>query len=344
VLPADIEQLLINALSQTFDLSEAPPLPDLRRGYRRLVRHLELLDRFALPPVPAAPSGMWAAELYCDPTAPPPALRTQDIGIGADPGGGVSLGNNTPGDQQPGKGDSNTAGTICGIIVAILIVIDLIQAFVQCCVQWAKKQTCTFWDNMLLKKLWEKDPPDPRDPTGPQDPNISSSGLTAAASTTQVVQVIGALFDMHVQVWEALDRAHAYLALTGLIYPGHRVGLPLYRQFTSSPAPAPWPHRMVPGADNAYHLYPTSPLEQASVPQSPFFPGSSPEAFLTPGRGYPTPSGVALPLFEQIVRHEADSQNLDLDADRGFGHPCWATVGSVNADPIGVAVLPYGAQ
>jgi hypothetical protein len=344
VLPADIEQLLLGALSETFDLSDTPPVPDLQRGYRRLVRHLELLDRFPRPAVPPPPSGVWAAALYGDPGAPPPALRTQDVGLGTDPGGGVTLGDNQPGDPQPGQSDSNSGGGICGIIVAILIVIDLIQAFVQCCVQWGKKEPCTFWDNMILKKVWEKDPPDPRDPTGPQDPNMTASGLTAAAGTPQVVQVVGALYDMHVQVWEALDRAHAYLALTGLIYPGDRIALPLYKQFTSIPAPRPWPHRPVPGAEDAYHLYPTSPLEQGVVSPSPFGEGAAPDAFLIGGRTYPTAATIALAVWQQIARGETDSPNLDLDADRGFGSPCWATDGQVDDDPIGVRVLAYGDQ
>jgi hypothetical protein len=66
---------------------------------------------------------------------------------------------------------------------------------------------------------------------------MTSEGLTAAASTEQIAKVIASLFDMHVQIWEALDRAHAYLALTGLIYPGDRINLPLYKQFTSIPGP-----------------------------------------------------------------------------------------------------------
>ena len=144
-LPPRLEQLVLDALAGTFDLSADPPVPDLQRGYRRLVRHLELLDAFVRPAVPSPPSGAWAAAIYADPANPPPTLRTQDIGLGGDPGGGVSLGNNQPGGSQPSNGDSDAIGTICGIIVAILIVIDVVQAFVQCCVQWADGETCTFW-------------------------------------------------------------------------------------------------------------------------------------------------------------------------------------------------------
>src|SRR5262249_52302380 len=147
---------------------------------------------------------------------PPPSLRVQDVGLIGDPGGGVSLGNNSPGDPAPNQSDNSSSSTICGIIMAILIVIDVIQAFVQCVVQWCKKQTCTLWDNMLLKKLWETDPPDPRDPTTPQNVGATSSDLTAMASRNEAVQLIGCFYDIHTQIWEALDRAYHFLTLHGL--------------------------------------------------------------------------------------------------------------------------------
>jgi hypothetical protein len=346
VLPSGVEQLLKDALGATFDLSRTPKLPDLQRGYRRMLRHLQLIDGFVRPPVPAPPQGIWLVKLYGDPSNPPPSLRPQDVGPSGDPGGGVSLGSNSPGNPTPGQDDNQNSSTICGIIAAILIVIDVIQAFVQCIVQWAKKQTCTFWDNMLLKKLWEKDPPDPRDPPPTTNVTASSSELTAMASNEQVTQLIACLFDIHTQIWEALDRAYHFLAFHGLIYPGSLIDdygsiarLPVYSQFTSAPATAQWPRRPVNHPAKRYHLYPGSPLEHPATAPSGFPAGAKPDAFLPLAA-----ARFTLPLWEQIARGDTDTQNLDLDADRGFLHPCWATVKSINDDPVDVKLLAYGDQ
>jgi hypothetical protein len=281
VLPHAVEQLIKEALKKTFDLSKMPQPPDLQLGYRRMLQHLRLLDGFVRPPIPAAPQPVWLQKIYGDPSNPPPSLRPQDIGPSGDPGGGISLGNNTPGDPSPGQSDNSSSSGICGIIVAILIIIDLIQAFVQCIVQWAKKQRCTFWDNMLLKKAWEKDPPDPRDPPTTTDVSSTSSDLTAIASSDEATQFIACLFDIHTQIWEALDRAYHFLAFHGLIYPGSLIDVPVYSQFTSTPATTQWPHRPVNDPVNEYHLYPSSPLEHPTTTPSAFPVGAKPDAFLT---------------------------------------------------------------
>ena len=339
VLPSGVEQLLKDALKATFDLSRTPEPPNLQRGYRRMLRHLQLIDGFSRPPVPAPPQSVWLAKLYGDPSNPPPSLRPQDVGLSGDPGGGVSLGSNSSGNPAPSQSDNEKSSTICGIIVAILIIIDLIQAFVQCIVQWAKKQTCTFWDNMLLKKLWEKDPPDPRDQPPTTDVTASSSELTAMASNDQVTQLIACLFDIHMQIWEALDRAYHFLTFHGLIYPQSLINVPVYSQFTSVPATSQWPRRPVSDPVNRYHLYPGSPLEHPAAAPSGFPVGANPDAFVPLAA-----SRFILPLWEQIARGETDTQNLDLDADRGFLHPCWATGKSINEDPVNVRTLDYGDQ
>lgn len=339
-LPARVVEQLTGALGATFDLTRTAPLPDLQLGYRRLLEHLSLLGGFARPPVPAPPQGVWQSKLYGDPSIPPPSLRPKDTGVSGDPGGGVSLGNNSPGGAQPGQSDNSAASTICGIIMAILIIIDVIQAFVQCIVQWAKKETCTFWDNMLLKKLWEKDPPDPRDPPTTSEAAVSTADLVAMSSSDQVTQLVGCLFDIHTQVWEGLDRAYHFLAFHGLIYPGALIDVPVYRQFTTVPgAVPPLPRRPVTDPVNRYHLYPDSPLEQPAAPGAPFAAGARPDAFLPLAA-----DRIALPLWQQMARGESDSANLDLDADRSFLHPCWATAGSINDDPVGVVVLAYTDQ
>ncbi|MFF4159386.1 hypothetical protein [Streptomyces sp. NPDC001678] len=72
---------------------------------------------------------------------------------------------------------------------------------------------------------------------------------------------MGILFDAYCQAWEALDRARAFLAVTGLIYPTGIATLPLYTQFTAVPAVESWPRREEATPEDTYHLYPTSPIE-----------------------------------------------------------------------------------
>ncbi|MGH9264738.1 MAG: hypothetical protein ACRD1D_08595 [Acidimicrobiales bacterium] len=341
-LPLGLEPFIFDALAATFDTTSTLPIPDLQTGYRRLVEHLTLLDDFTAPAVPVSPGQLWMAALYGDPANPPPSLRPQDFDVVGQDDGGVAVqhGAGEPGSGQPSNSDSAKAAKGCGIGILAIILIDLLQAFVQCVGQWANGNPCTFWDNMLLSKLWEQDPPDPRDPT---NPGVGQSELTAIAASRQAAQLVGILFDAHTQAWEAMDRARAFLAVTGLIYPTDLTTLPLYAQFTSLPGETSWPHREEADPPSAYHRYPTSELERPHQTPSPFPGEAGPHVFLTPGERLDATT-VALGLWRQIAAGVQDSQNLDLDADRGFGHACWAADGSVHDDPIAVVVLPYEAQ
>jgi hypothetical protein len=335
------------ALADTFDVTRTLPVPDLQLGYRRLVQHLTMLDGFVRPPSLVPPAQVWMARLFSDPQKPPPSLRPQDIDVTGQDGGGVAVqygGPPEPGQTVPDRSDSSKSSSVCGIVVAIIILVDLLQAFIQCIGQWANHHKCTFWDNMLLKKVWEQDPPDPHDPTQPQNPNVTASQLTAAASSPQAAQLVGMLFDVHCQVWEAMDRAYAFLAVTGLIYPGDLVVMPLYAQFTSMPAPVPWPHREEADPASSYHLYPSSPLENltSEIPSS-FPTGAHPDVYLKQ-EAFNEANMPMLELWRQIAAGDFDSQNRDLDADRSFGHLCWANGGPIHDDPVNVVILGYNEQ
>lgn len=342
-LSDDLKQFVTDAMTATFDTAETLPIPDLDNGHARLLKHLSLLSRFSRPALPSLPSGQWAIQVLSDPGSNPvTSLRPQDTDVVGQDGGGVAVqygSDPKPGSQQPGKTDSSDIGAVCGVIVAILIVIDLVQAFIQCIVQWANDDTCTFWENMILEKLWEKDPPDPTDPGNPQNTSVTAQELTAIASNPQTAQFVWLLFDIHNMVWEAMDRAYNFLTSTGLIMPQGLLDLPLYRQFTSLPPyREQWPRRPEPTPVATYHLAPASPIEYPVRQPSLFGSGAKPDIFIAEA------TATALTLWAQNATGQDRGINLDLDADRGVNHACWTSRGSINDDPVDVEVLDYEEQ
>ncbi|MFC7738155.1 hypothetical protein ACFQX4_20505 [Roseomonas sp. GCM10028921] len=340
-LPTELARLLQDAGERAFRPRPSFPLPDLNLGYQRLVQHLVLLDGFELPPPPSMPPPTFVSSVMSGPSGSPPGLRPQDVDVSGQDGGGVAVGmgpDPQPGSQSPGSSDSATQKG-CGILVLVIILIDVIQAFVQCCVQWGKKETCTFWENMLLEKVWEQDPPDPRDPSNPQ---ATAQQLEAMAETPQMAEFLWMMFDTHCQIWEALARSREFLALTGLIYPRDLLTQPLYAQFTTLPFAGPWPHRETRKPEDNYVRFPTSPLEHPFGEPSPYGAGAHPDAIL--GQSRLRAADVGFRLWRQVAADQMDSENLDLDADRGFGHGCWTSRNSVMADPVDVVVLGYEDQ
>jgi hypothetical protein len=266
------------------------------------------------------------------------------VDVNGQDGGGVTatFGPSSTGSSSPDGSDGAKTAKGCGIAILLIIVVDLVQVFVQCVGQGANNHTCTFWDNMLLKKAWEQDPPDPRDSGRPQNPDVTASQLTAIANTPQAVSLVGQLFDVHRQAWEAMGNAYVFLAVTGLIYPGHLATAPVYAQFTSVPPGGPWPHREEADLTGTYHVHLTSPPENPTATPSSFAAGARPDAFLLGDEL--NAASVALSLWRQVAADEHDSLNRDLDGDRGSAHPCWAANGSVHTDPADVLVLGYDEQ
>lgn len=341
-LPPHIVKQLKKALAATFDEKQLSPLPDLQVGYRRLLQHLATLDQFSMPAPPLLPGGGWTQKLYGDPTNFQASLLPQDIGVSGDPGGGVSVGSspNQPGTNQPGQDDSQKSSGGCGIGWLILAAILLVVAFIGCVVQWAQGKKCNYFSDLgdLITGAGRKDPPDPRDPPTQGNPQMTASGLTAFAPTEQATQMVAYFYELHARLWEALSKSYNYLAVTGLIYPDGLLDLPRFKQFVDLPAAANWPHRPEADPGLTYHLFPVSTLEHPLAQASPYAAASVPDVSSS--------SAVQLStqLWRQIALAEQDSQNLDLDADRGFAHPCWAAKGSINNEPVVVSILAYKAQ
>jgi len=351
-LPPEVRTLIEDAVSGTFDSSHTPPLPDLDLGYRRLVTHLGLLDRFVMPAAPAMPAQHFQELLFGDPANPPPTLRPQTVGVTGDTGGGVGVGSNAPGSGEVGRDDrKKEGGEACAAVIALIIlfVILVVVAFIKCIVKWADGEKCDYFDELgsTITDLFEEDPPHPSDPPTSEDPLMTGQGLTAFASTEQAAQLVGHLWDLQQQMWEGLDQAYGFLAKTGLIYPGKLVDNPGYRQFTRIPEVSlnQCPHRPEPDPDATYHLYPSTPPERPAQEPSELEIGATPNAFAVHSHsGAPTAVRFALPLWEQMAKGEQDSTNHDLDADRGWEHACWATGGSIEDDPVDVVALAYEEQ
>ena len=342
-LPTEVAALLKEASDKTFLSRPDFPTPDFALGYQRLVTHLRLLDGFQLPGLPPLPPQTFVTAIMANPSVPPPSLRPQDVDVDGQDGGGVgvSIGADpNAGTTSPGDSDSNVSKG-CGIALLLIILIDIVQAFVQCCVQWGKKETCTFWDNMLLKKVWEQDPPDPRDPTNPQ---VQGQELVAIAEAPQISQFVWMLFETQNYIWEAMAKSREFLVLKGLIYPGDLLSQPLYTQFTSLPSPSQaWPRREMPSPADNYVGYPTSAVEHPTNSASPYMLGVQPDVILQKN-GRLRGADVAFRLWRQMQIGQQDGQNFDLDADRGFVHPCWEASTPMASDPIGVTILKYDEQ
>jgi len=71
--------------------------------------------------------------------------------------------------------------------------------------------------------------------------------------------------------------------------------------------------------------------------------GAHPDVFLSP-IGPLNAANMSLELWRQSAAGQQDSQNLDLDGDRGSAHPCWAARGSVLTDPVDVLILAFDDQ
>ena len=330
-LPGDLRKLAEAALKAAYPRHTAP---DLNIGLRRLVRHLRALDRFQRPPLPDPPPVPLAQgggetgplTIMSDDLHPP------TIGIPLDP------------DMQPSspsKADSSkSGGNICVAILVVAVTLG-IALLIYCIGKWSTGKKCKASD--FFDEFQGSQAPDPRAPTG-----TSQSQLTAMSTPDAAAHIAQELYNFHMLLWQAFDLAFAYLASTGLIYPDDLImSSPLYSQFVTTPNRNAWPHRPEPQSAETYYRNPLSPIEQTTT-AAPFTAASAPTAILATWT-VSEPHGampIAQRLLLQIMRRVTDSENYDLDADRGFLHACWQTAAgtSINDMTVSVQVLPYTAD
>ena len=350
-LPAKIETLIVESLSETYDLNRTPPLPDLQSGYRRLIRHLEALDTFMMPPKPALPIEPFLTKIYGDTTNPSfsiveAAVEAQNA-TASGSGSGVKP-KNLPQSNAVGAQDSKPNSKLdCGAFFEGLFrwIAGSTFWFGWCWGDWEQGKDCKYWEDM--KKNFGDWWASMGGGQGAPSPNTGSNTamLTAASTSQQFIDLIHSLYDMHNGCREALDVAYWYLARAGLIYPDTLLDRMVFKNFLTIPSPAAagWPHRPVlVDPDLHCHLYPMTPIEQPAMLQQAYPPGSKPSVFLTGIAGEVTTApDLSAMMWLQTVSGKLDAQNYDLDADRGILHECWIVEGSINDTPINVVELDY---
>ncbi|MTV40685.1 hypothetical protein [Duganella radicis] len=311
-LPAQIEQLLQDSLSGTYDMRVTAPLPDLNAGYQRMLRHIDLLATFEMPPLPAP----MLLALEIRKAAKPDAFPPLDTGVkpassgGAPPGGAPSKS-----DSEETKSKTCWAGLLVALI-AIGIVLLCIFTLGAVCGGGSPKKDPSF--------------PEPQ-------PGTNGQALSAFAATDEAVHICDVLAQLQMYLWQGFSDAADYLAVLGIIYPNALQLLqPVHAQFTVMPPSAPFPRRASAQPNAGYETAPLTPVEHVAGGPPPHPPLSTPDHYVTAA------VRLANNIWEQLARGDFDSPNLDMDADRDAGHHCWdIATGSINDDPVPEVALAY---
>ncbi|MFG3135993.1 hypothetical protein ACGFZA_07200 [Streptomyces sp. NPDC048211] len=351
-LPGEAIDFVTRTLESTYDLSQLAAVPDLGRGYARLITQLELLDTFGQPAAPTLPAPQFITKMFSDPAHPPQSPTTPETatppyahGPGVVPtsySGGPGFGG---GPKPPTATDStadseNACGSFCIAVLAFLAFAGLLGG--PCWGEWADGKACTFWEkhvadnwrNAFTVDLTQEE----KDALAAQNQPLTTSDFAAAAAVPQMDELVAQLFDLQVRLWEALGKASAFLSGCGLIYPEGRLDYPLYRQFLTVPTDTVQPHRPERNDVGTFYRYPQTELEYPVDFSAPVPVGAG------PGRFLPVSVSDCVQRWEEIADGSPGVKNLDLDADRGVAHPCWSTVGSIDDDPVDVNILAYPDQ
>jgi hypothetical protein len=350
-LPSELESIIRDSASAVFEKRSIPEVPDLQRGYRRLVRNLELIYSFVLPPMPEAPMEPFLSRLYASPVSSPSIPVPEvllDAVSGTSGASGVTPANFAAGSStSPNNTDSSSsAGEACGgMFLAIFEFIGwLIGGWIYCATKWGVVATgkCDWWH--AIQTNWKKGT-NPAPEGREHGPQVGTSGeaLSNLSDNSEVTEFVGAMFAAQSFLREGLSKAQAYLAIAGLIPPDDLLDRPVYRQFLSvQRVGADWPLREELHPVRSYHRFPATSPEHPLGPAPSFPLGATPAVILDgdPATGM-TASAISVNLWVQQVTGSLDATNFDLDADRGSRFPCWENLQPLAADPINVTVLTY---
>ncbi|MDX0009880.1 hypothetical protein RWA06_25980 (plasmid) [Sinorhizobium meliloti] len=355
-LPDAVEHQIQVSLEKAYDLGATPALPDLQLGYTRLLVHLELLASFRIPEAPPAPREPFLTKLFGDPANPYVPSMPEGTGL-VESGSPVGNGGSNPGSVLPqnvGRDDGPdhsepppTTEAKCGAFWEAVwwSLIFLLGGWIACVIRWQDGDRCALWDD--ITQNWEEAFPD-----GAQGAvEVSSSGFSALTSSDlaniaqaeQILQFVGDMHNLQSLMWEGFNKAQDFLAVYGLVYPDGLLERWRYSQYLSVPQaePGDWPRLDDTGV--RFDEYPTSAVEQPAVFAFGYPTGSTPAAVLArvPHVEFRSAADICESLWLQMANDDVDSSNLDLDADRGWLHPCWTADGSITEQPINVRVLTY---
>ena len=330
----------------------AAAVPDLEEGYRRLVRHLRLLDAFSTPDAPRPPGEPFLSRLYGDPSAPYVPSMPEQTGLieaGEQPGT-ISTGtlmpqsNSTKDDGPTHSEPPGSTEVKCGEFWEALGVslLFLLGGWIACVIRWADGDRCPLWDE--IEQSWSA-----AFPSGVQieGGTGAAQGLTAAgaeniAQSPQISQFVGDLHNLQCLMWDGFHKAYEFLAVFGLVYPDGLLGRWRYRQYLAIPEMewGTWP--LLPETGPRFDEYPGTGVELPATDFG-YLQGTTPATVLSPvpQAGVTSAAELSMVVWEQIAMGVQDSSNLDLDADRGWRFPCWATDGPIDSQPVGVRMLAY---
>lgn len=326
-LPQQFQKLIETALTDTYPAAKVPPAPNLQKGYRRLLRHIDLLQAFQMPPLPAP----LAAPLYARKLDNPDAFPPIDTGVkpqaqGSDP---------PPDSLTIGSGDTEEKRkkTCLEIFLIVLAVIALVVLCVLTLGAACGGKGSSSSSSGTASS---------------EDVGQSNAALTTFAASDEAVHIADVLQQFQTLLWQAMSDAADHLAITGLIYPDDdRLHRKPHSQFLSMPAADAGPRRALPDPAHGYESYPSTQFEMPLPAIGSQFPiGTSPATFLMslPMLAGPTLNAADWGVSAWIAAIQTgDGHNKDMTADRGALHPCWDVgTGSISDDPIDVVVLGYG--
>lgn len=350
-----VAKLLSDAFSEVFPLDALSSTPDVGAGFQRMIAHLRALAVIETPDQPAPLPDAVVAALFADPAVPyTPKLPDQSVltesgGEPGVPGSGagvqiLSAGDDGPTHQEP----PDSTSVKCGAFWELLgqTILFLLGGWLVCIIEVSSDGQCTLWDDMEAN--WSAAFSDGVYVGGEHDTDWGTAQLTVASAASlaqrpESIQMAGDLFTLQSTMWEGLHKGAEFLALHGVIYPDAFLGRWRYRQFTVIPATeeGDWPQ--LPYDGDRFDEYPQTGRE-APAGSAPFHPGTKPSAILSGlgGGGQLSANSVSIPLWWQVATGVDDADNRDLDADRGWRHPCWQTGGSITDQPVDVVMLGYG--
>jgi hypothetical protein len=353
-LDPQVDALLTSSIAAVYPTDRLRAVPDFGLGFGRMRTHLRLLAILQQAPPPPSPlPDSIVGTVFGDPATPYVPTLTEQATLtesGGQPGvagSGAGVQILSAGDDGPTHQEEPDSTEVkCGSFWEALglSLLFLLGGWFACVVRWSGGDRCPLWDDMTQN--WEAAFDNGVYVGGEHDTDWPGQALTVddmgqLVQLPELTQLVGDLFTLQSAMWEGFGKAADFLAVNGLIYPDEFLGRWRYKQFTVVPShDEAWPQ--LPYSGPRFDKHPNTGAEEPTEDQ-PFRPGASPAAILTgiAGGGQLSANSVSLPIWSQVTEGTLDAENLDLDSDRGWRHPCWRPDVSIADQPLGVVTLDY---